>query len=429
MDDEKEASLNESQATRWHLAIPIVLGGVMLGLLLYIALPVHAQAPDVLELYDANEDGVIDGDELIRAAKDHFAGVIDRTTLRAVAEGYARVWNPAVPEAAGDSGCTSEYVNSVIAAHKAGNATIDQVYAAIHCFLNSGDGGDTEDDDGDDDGDDGGDGGDDDEDTPTTETSTVTVTPIVVQVRNTPDPRRPPSIKKPTPGPVPTATPLGYQKDFVLAVRRESIDDPVLDREITAAINRLNNQLPKVGKDQKVKLVICEVPCPVDDAGNSINTDGFTVTIKLTDDSAKCPTSVACYIPLHADPNYELGPDKPLGNANIYIEKSPTGADKDGSTQYWRWTDDLTDEIENKRDPCSGAELYTHSCNDRYYRAYGPVLIHELLHGLGLEDLYPLIKKDPRVDRVNSVMNRGGRAFSLYDESQIEFVYNKRNPS
>ena len=57
------------------LAVVLVAGG------LAAASTVMAQTttpPDPLDLYDANDDGVIDADELITAVSDHFAGRIDR---------------------------------------------------------------------------------------------------------------------------------------------------------------------------------------------------------------------------------------------------------------------------------------------------------------------------------------------------------------
>lgn len=45
---------------------------------LVLAASVMAQSQDPLELYDANDDGVIDADEAITAVSDHFAGRIDR---------------------------------------------------------------------------------------------------------------------------------------------------------------------------------------------------------------------------------------------------------------------------------------------------------------------------------------------------------------
>ncbi len=56
-----------------------------------------AQSPgpaDPLDLYDENENGVIDGDEALRAAEDHFAGRIDRALASRVLELYFDVAAP-----------------------------------------------------------------------------------------------------------------------------------------------------------------------------------------------------------------------------------------------------------------------------------------------------------------------------------------------
>ena len=45
---------------------------------LVLAASAMAQSQDPLELYDANDDGVIDADELITAVTDYFPGRIDR---------------------------------------------------------------------------------------------------------------------------------------------------------------------------------------------------------------------------------------------------------------------------------------------------------------------------------------------------------------
>ncbi len=68
------------------LAALVLAAGLIV---LTIVLPVTAQSPepsDPLELYDDNDDGVIDEDELIRAASDHISGLIDRDLLLRVME-------------------------------------------------------------------------------------------------------------------------------------------------------------------------------------------------------------------------------------------------------------------------------------------------------------------------------------------------------
>ena len=76
-----------------HDGLPVaLLVAVVLGLMfLAIAIPVGAQSEgdeDPLELYDSNDNGVIDADELIRAVDDHLEGRIDSDLLRRVYDLY-----------------------------------------------------------------------------------------------------------------------------------------------------------------------------------------------------------------------------------------------------------------------------------------------------------------------------------------------------
>ena len=99
-----------------------------------IAVPILAQsAEDEWSAYDLNGNGAIDGKELIQAFVDYDNGVISLGTLHAV--GAAHDYEYEGSDATARSHCSQEYVNGKIAAHAAGLIPIEEVYAAIHCFL------------------------------------------------------------------------------------------------------------------------------------------------------------------------------------------------------------------------------------------------------------------------------------------------------
>ena len=63
-----------------HSRRPGVLLLAVLSVLavLVVTASAMAQSQDPLDLYDANDDGMIDADEAITAVSDHLAGRIDR---------------------------------------------------------------------------------------------------------------------------------------------------------------------------------------------------------------------------------------------------------------------------------------------------------------------------------------------------------------
>ena len=67
----------------------VVVSAVLAAFLVSQARAQQPQEPaDPLELYDANDNGVIDADEAIRAVSDHLAGRIDRELALRVWELY-----------------------------------------------------------------------------------------------------------------------------------------------------------------------------------------------------------------------------------------------------------------------------------------------------------------------------------------------------
>ena len=68
--------------------VALLLAVSLLLIVAAVALPVGAQSQDPLELYDDNDNGVIDADELISAAVDYLAGRIDRDLVLSVLDLY-----------------------------------------------------------------------------------------------------------------------------------------------------------------------------------------------------------------------------------------------------------------------------------------------------------------------------------------------------
>ena len=101
---------------------------------LVLAATVMAQSQDPLELYDANDNGSIDADELITAVTDYFAGRIDRAMA-------LRVLNLYLASDAGRSSARSlELCRKYDATMYGGNnnnlTDRDEVIAAIRDYFN-----------------------------------------------------------------------------------------------------------------------------------------------------------------------------------------------------------------------------------------------------------------------------------------------------
>ncbi len=68
--------------------VALLLAVSLLLIVAAVALPVGAQSQDPLELYDENDNGVIDADELTRAVDDYLQGRIDRDMMLRVYDLY-----------------------------------------------------------------------------------------------------------------------------------------------------------------------------------------------------------------------------------------------------------------------------------------------------------------------------------------------------
>ena len=105
---------------------------LLLGLaVLVVTTSAMAQSQDPLELYDANDDGVIDADELITAVSDYFAGRIDRALAM-------RVLNLYLASAGASSGTPRYTQGSACSTYDADNSegiNRDEVIAAIRDYF------------------------------------------------------------------------------------------------------------------------------------------------------------------------------------------------------------------------------------------------------------------------------------------------------
>ena len=142
--------VNTPQVNRGRCLAALLLAVGLGFIVLAVASAVMAQsseAPDPLELYDENDNGVIDGDEAFQAIEDHFAGLIDQALTLKVLNLYlgatgavgGQSWPSACDEYDSDDNDVidkSEAIDAVLDYFN-GVITKDEAITVIVCYFNA----------------------------------------------------------------------------------------------------------------------------------------------------------------------------------------------------------------------------------------------------------------------------------------------------